>query len=581
MWNGVDAFAESPLAVVPSQFDESSANQFRKLLDDPNADLLFVLKTRPVLLTADQVSEFVASGYPMATEPIASIRAADLAPSGFRYFSDQGFIEDTADDPIIAPRRLIEPYTFEAEIPIPGGLDSRGSFGFGSIQIANADGALDDLAARSSWTGQSVELLVGGTYHVGRSSERTLTPDEWGPIFSGICNSIEYDQDVIDLGIRAPGAGLAADLNASAYTGDGDFEGDDNIKGRPKPRAFGMVRNYAPPEVNETDHVFQVNDGAIQSVDAVRVQGVEFTSDGDTTDILAWSPVAGRYKTDLSRGLVRIGEDPDGTVTVDFKGDAAGGYVNTAPAIVRRLVTDYGGLKDPDEIDAISFATFANDQVIGYTTDTTPRSVLDVVDEILAGVGAYWYFTRNGQFHVGVHRDPLAQSAPVALEITRDMIDESSLRREYTFEPIWRYRVGYRRFWHIQKASEIDETVTNKTQWSEEFRFVEAYKNANVRSTFPLSREIEIETLLDDGAGAAALGEEWGQRDRRLKHLYTFTMYRNLFKVSPGDIVSIDFRDADGETRFDLAGDQGEVIRVVENGSTRDVALSVLVPQAG
>src|SRR5690606_9652010 len=55
-------------------------------------------------------------------------------------------------------------------------------------------------------------------------------------------------------------------------------------------------------------------------------------------DITVATVGAGQFKTQLSGGYIKLGSTPSGRITADIQGENAGGYVQTAPDIIRRIV---------------------------------------------------------------------------------------------------------------------------------------------------------------------------------------------------------------------------------------------------
>jgi hypothetical protein len=56
-------------------------------------------------------------------------------------------------------------------------------------------------------------------------------------------------------------------------------EGVEDLKGKPKPVCLGSVFNIAPPCVNTSKLIYQVNDGAVASISAIRDRGVPLLPD--------------------------------------------------------------------------------------------------------------------------------------------------------------------------------------------------------------------------------------------------------------------------------------------------------------
>src|SRR5690606_28086333 len=99
-----------------------------------------------------------------------------------------------------------------------------------------------------------------------------------------------------------------------------------------KPLTYGSVRNAELRYVNSSYEIFQFHDGPAQAVTAIYDKGAILAkanggsndiSQMGLADVFAWVPVAGQYITDLSRGIIRLGAKPVGTITGDVSGDNA------------------------------------------------------------------------------------------------------------------------------------------------------------------------------------------------------------------------------------------------------------------
>jgi hypothetical protein len=168
------------------------------------------------------------------------------------------------------------------------------------------------------------------------------------------------------------------------------------------------VFNVQPPLVDSAKLIYQVHDGQASDVSAVRDRGVAITKGADyadAADLNTTAPAAGTYRTlkSSSGSYFRLGSTPAGTVTADVLGDApaAGGYVDKTGDIVLRLLA-LTSLTSSD-IEPTSFGKLNGDVANRSASGAARRSpaVDEMVDELLAGVGAFGGFTRYGAFQVG------------------------------------------------------------------------------------------------------------------------------------------------------------------------------------
>jgi hypothetical protein len=54
--------------------------------------------------------------------------------------------------------------------------------------------------------------------------------------------------------------------SANAYGGTGTTDGDCGLTGKRKPLAYGVVNNVTPAQINATNLVYQVHDGAVNAI---------------------------------------------------------------------------------------------------------------------------------------------------------------------------------------------------------------------------------------------------------------------------------------------------------------------------
>lgn len=175
------------------------------------------------------------------------------------------------------------------------------------------------------------------------------------------------------------------------------LDGAANLVGKAKPLCFGKCLNVSPVQASPPYLTYQVHGGPIEEVDAVYAKGVKLDRDPQNPD-----PVNDQYTVDHDRGTFTLKQSPVGAITADVRGDRSGGvYVDTVADVVRRVLTVFGPLADAD----LDLATF--DALNDLTSDTVgvyvpdQADTLDVLDDLINSVGAYYGFNRAGLFHVG------------------------------------------------------------------------------------------------------------------------------------------------------------------------------------
>jgi len=311
----------------------------------------------------------------------------------------------------------------------------------GTLQLAIGDGELDQLTA-FHWDQRGIKIWTGEGDNF---ADFTLR-------FQGFVRDMSFDEATLTLALGDKSNIFDQPVDFPTYTGAGyaagDYEGPAELKDTVKPWAFGPIFNMEPVLVDSVDLVYQAHCRAVQSIDGVFDQGVALTADGDTTDLAAWSPLPGRYKTDLSRGLFRLGAKPAGLVTVDLKGDAAGGYVATAGDIIKRLL-DF--IPDSSQVTVDAAAFTALNGVNSAACSLHARSAENastLFSALMRGVGGYWMVNWLGSLTVGI----IDFTAPQAEISARNI---KSLVRLETPPPVWRLKTTYHPNWRVQNSGEI------------------------------------------------------------------------------------------------------------------------------
>lgn len=477
-----------------------------------------------------------------------------------QYFSTHDYTSRAGD----APASTLYPALLAG-----GGVTSRRIAGrdgvgglarvFAEVTLINADGALDQWLEQYAVDGRRVRLLLG---------ERDAPRSEFVQVFAGV---IEKAPVIGRLSVRlqlSDGASrLEVPVQTTVYAGSGGTEGGDDLKGKPKPLAYGHAFNISPALVDSTDLIYQVHDGAISDVPNVWDRGVALAKVGG-------APAAGQYQVNAAAGTFKLGATPAGTVTCDAKGDASlSGYVDVVADIVRRVLIAKGGLAS-GEIDSASFDRLRTKTpgAVGIWIGPEPRNVDQVVDELLAGVGAFGGFSRAGAFAVGLVESALAEpiSAPVATYSEEDILDLRRISLPEGLDPLaWRVLVGWQRNYTVQTDFAASVSAARRTFAAEAMRVAES-ANSAIRSRHRLAREYAL-----SGALYAA------KADAEAKALELFDLWSKdpaMFEVDlPAKAIPRELGESI-ELRYPRFGQQaGRAARVLNyNRSGRLVTLTVL-----
>jgi hypothetical protein len=208
----------------------------------------------------------------MATEYLVELVAYDPAVPGeitLRY-STHGKVTGPSETPAhtVYEARLKEPGDVRRAIYEGGDGPGPVRVALGEIVLTNLDGALDSLAGLH-FDGRRITVrrgVVGGAY-----------PSAYPAVYVGTMDDVEVTRGAVRVRLRDNAFGLDVPLQATKYDGDNvggaGLEGTAEIEGVPKPIVLGRVQQIAPVPVNTAKLIYQVSDGAVQSVDGVYDKG--------------------------------------------------------------------------------------------------------------------------------------------------------------------------------------------------------------------------------------------------------------------------------------------------------------------
>ena len=386
--------------VLPASEDLSTPNPFWGFFNDPYANRIFVLCVAPMPLTGASDTFF----YPLGHNPIGWLSDVDKRVPDVLYYANKELATGSTDVPpnTVMPSRLVNALNFRASIPLPSGTSSKGSSSFGFIRVANT-GDLDNQAIGSSWVGREAIVWIGGTMNPGRSSEKVLQFQEYQKLYTLQISGVTVNEMYFDLSVRDPVYKLRIPIQQSTYAGDAtDYEGGDDVKGQYKPVALGACFKLPGVLVNATEYIYQYHDGSGTTVSDVWDNGIALSLQEDSTDLPNLSVTTGNYATDVSRGLVKIGDEPSSEIVIDCVG--IGGL--TISSILEYLA-DLAGVA----IDAVAFNSVGK-QAAGFWCDTSAIDIFTVFTELMTSIDGWLIFKRNGKLAIGRHL-PIHRAASV------------------------------------------------------------------------------------------------------------------------------------------------------------------------
>lgn len=442
----------------------------------------------------------------MSTIYLAHVKAWNGSSETTLYFSSSFYVTGSTNLPTggVANTwydpRIQQPALMRRDCWSKGTTGGESTIGYGTLDLINSDGALDYLI---DWglDGRTITLLIGEVVQGG-------TPT-WTTILSGTMAPPEVTRSQVRLRLRDRQASLDKPICTNTYSGTNalpnGLEGEaTDIKGRRKPKVFGQVFNITPICVNTSRLIYQVNDGAIVTVDAAYDRGGALTKGADyvsQADMETTAPAAGQYRVWPAGGYFRLGSALTGQLTCDVTQGAAAAN-RTAAQIINTIATTSGGLTGGDISSAdVTALDTAQSGVIGlyFQDESTCRTGIDLASN---AVGAWFGFDRTGILRM--QRFDVPSGSPVITLTEGEIIKIDRMNTDDGGVPAWKATLNYKRNWTTQE-SDIAGGVTaaRKASISQQWRSVEA-SDSSVKTARLLAQEIVFESDLIDPTVAAA-----------------------------------------------------------------------------
>ncbi|MFD1189757.1 hypothetical protein [Phenylobacterium conjunctum] len=433
----------------------------------------------------------------MAIELTAAIDAAGTLQTF--YLADGRLVTGSGDTPanVAFDDSLIDPGSVGLAAFGYGRTSGDTRLDTGEIVIANVDGAYD------AWVGYGFD---GRPIIIRSGDPGSPYPGGWTTVMVGTAEAPEatYKQLVIRLRDRQFVLDKPALQNLFAGTNSlpNGLEGTPtDIKGKRKPKVYGLVRSIEPFLVNTSKLTYQVCDGAVQSITAYD-RGLALTpgSDYGTSALLQAATVtAGTFATCLAEGYFRLGSTPAGLVTADVT-QGANAAARTAAQIAKAILTDagLGGLISASDVTAMDTA---NSAVCGiFVSDDT--TIAQALDFVVGGVGGYYGYDQTGAIRMGILTAP--SGSPVT---TIQKLDMLSIERQPAKDagiPIWRATINHSKLGRAQPtdlASSV--TAAERARLQDTWRASSA-ADASIKTQFLMAGEITRDSPLTDDTAAAA-----------------------------------------------------------------------------
>ncbi|MCJ2019595.1 hypothetical protein MKK84_19515 [Methylobacterium sp. E-065] len=282
-------------------------------------------------------------------------------------------------------------------------------------------------------------------------------------------------------------------------------EGPATLKDTIKPRAYGLIRNLTPVDVNPFNLIRQVSDRPCSWI-FVYDGGVPLTFNRDYGTVAALtnaSVAVGEFATCLALGLIRLGGTPAFAVTADVQSVGP----RDAASLVQQILTDFGIAASDIDTASIAALTSKNGASCGLWVNDE-RTALAAASTILMSVGGWIVPNGLGAFTVG--RLELPTGAPAAAFTEWQLRGE--VKRVAPSDtngaiPAYRVTVRYGQLATVFTEDQIAGSITGARRAGLQQEWQEAKaEDTSVQSVHLLAQELSFDTCLTepDDAGAEA-----------------------------------------------------------------------------
>lgn len=369
--------------------------------------------------------------------------------------SDRGWIEEPGDTGAqsVYPPRMLEPPVVERFIPVYPSDGRRAQIDAGELRFTNVDGALDSIAGEWAVAGRRVKLI-----RAPHRRPRHAARSTWVEVASLRASEAFEGTDTLRMPLRSAAADLLVAAN-NLYAGTGGTEGSTEAEGIAKPRVFGFVRNMQPALIDAANRIYQIHDGAVHEIVAIRDLGVDLIFHADTesyASLLLESPGAGKYASNKSGGFIKLHSDPV-FLTADVRGSTDGGYVSTAANVAAQILRVTGAVTSAS---SGAFSAWPSSEVGLVVREGTAE---DALNRLAAGLGSVWWGPNSlGNFEGDVIYDPQTATSTIVIEPYMQL--SAPEETSGSLPPWWRIRVAYQEVDAVQEGGDISESIDSATR---------------------------------------------------------------------------------------------------------------------
>jgi len=386
------------------------------------------------------------------------------------------------------------------------------------LRIANPDGLYDDWKS------------YGGAAAVFRLADSTTQDYDTTTVIATLrILRIEADFEEVRLHLEDRSAetdqDIQTDLYAGTNSGSTGVEGlPSDLKGKPRPDAFGYVFQVPLPWANESALILELDSQRIENIaDGNVYDGLvgltRGTSRANLAALQAGTPTAGTFDYYLGGSedgaYIKLGSAPNYSITADIEGKAPSGtFLNTPAELFDWILQNRAGVAytDISAADLTALATDAPyDLGIWLDTQTSVRAVLDLIAASLPG---YWYVDALGVYHIKQLRDPSGETPIATFKVIEPTgiakasdgdvvsIEKISTNDAGGGKPVKKVNVYYKRFYQITDFGfDTASTIALRSEAKNEWRIATA-SDSTVEDVHDDAATMDVYTALVDEADA-------------------------------------------------------------------------------
>jgi hypothetical protein len=444
--------------------------------------------------------------------------------------------------------RLEQPWNFERQATGPNPFGSRpDAISFGAIKIRlNPEdwemyAAASQEISKTNWNHAEITIKVGVAQFI---------YSEFETVFKGNIKNVEWTEDTLTLNVRDPDELLTEEIQKFKYGGAGGVDGTASMKGRAKPLLFGYGLNIQPVLVDPVWGVYQIHDGAINSVEEIFDGGYSFgppefdISDYPGKTVYDWEEViapatiqGGQWITDVANGLIRVGTGVAFTLTANAYGADHGERPFSANAayVCEAVLIDRIGISSASIFGVVELDSTIPFRVGVYIPagGTTANAV---IQGILAPLQCFLGYTKRGQYEFRSLRTTASNGNIENYQIHKVK------RLSDTPEPVTELRVSWGHNWTVRADDQLAE---NRDDDFAEFSIEEdRWASTTFGDASKSGKELDIQTYLIDESDAQS--ESLRQYLLMVgSDIYEITTDHRVLAFLPGDMANIKYDGLD------------------------------------